>query len=393
MKALRLASGDPSAASWLLNTRLQPDARFNEAWLQEVLFARPELIPLAAIEPGAERMIPICREFPLPKECGTVFADLLGVTLGGKLVLVECKLWRNPQARREVIAQIFEYAALLRGWSYGDLSARRAGRLGWAGPNALWRHVREAAGADLDEARFVDGVAQSLARGDFLLLIAGDGMRADVHAIAAYLDRQLGLAARLALVEFRIWHDAASGDTIVLPWIPVRTTVLEQRLLIGPNGLPVALEPEQDAAAEIEEQINPAAKEKKAQNRLFWQRFIDTLRLDHPEQPRPAHGGNNWVRLRFPPPAEWLTVYRTPKELGLFFRLRGKADEALALLEAQTAGLRAKLPDLAFAFSPATLSSPPSVGLVETPVTGWSEEQQRAWLGRATNATVSIFRP
>lgn len=37
---------------------------------------------------------------------------------------MECKLWRNPQARREVLAQILEYASLLRGWSYGDLTAR-----------------------------------------------------------------------------------------------------------------------------------------------------------------------------------------------------------------------------------------------------------------------------
>ena len=39
----------------------------------------------------------------------------------GRLTLAEFKLWRNPQARREVIGQILDYAKELASWRYADL--------------------------------------------------------------------------------------------------------------------------------------------------------------------------------------------------------------------------------------------------------------------------------
>ena len=85
---------------------------YDEKWLQELLFARPELL---ATESNEREVIPICRELPLKGSNSTVFLDLFCVRDDGKPVLVECKLWRNPQARREVIGQILEYASLLQG--------------------------------------------------------------------------------------------------------------------------------------------------------------------------------------------------------------------------------------------------------------------------------------
>jgi hypothetical protein len=101
-------------------------------------------------------------------------------------VLVECKLWRNPQARREVVAQVLEYAALLRRWSYADLSTRLKTKLRWNGDNPLFAHVR-AHCAFPDEAQFVDAVARNLRAGDFHLIIAGDGIREDLAAVADHL--------------------------------------------------------------------------------------------------------------------------------------------------------------------------------------------------------------
>lgn len=74
-----------------------------------------------------------------------MFLDLLGVTPAGRIVLVECKLWRNPQARREVVAQVPEYASLLQDWSYGDLIARLIATKRLRGSNPIYDLVREAA--------------------------------------------------------------------------------------------------------------------------------------------------------------------------------------------------------------------------------------------------------
>lgn len=87
---------------------LGADRGFDERWLQELLFAHPELVPLERIEPGAGSIVNLLREFALPRSSGLVFLDLLAVTRSGRIVLVECKLWRNPQARREVVAQLIE---------------------------------------------------------------------------------------------------------------------------------------------------------------------------------------------------------------------------------------------------------------------------------------------
>lgn len=101
-------------------------------------------------------------------------ADILYVTRTGQFVLVETKLWRNVEAR-PVVAQILDYAKELSGWSYDDLS-REAAQARKCGPGHLPDAAR-AVHADLDEAAFVDGINRSLAVGDFVLVIAGDGIQ------------------------------------------------------------------------------------------------------------------------------------------------------------------------------------------------------------------------
>ena len=46
---------------------------------------------------------------------------VLGVSPSGFLTIVETKLYRNPQSRREVLGQILDYCAQLTTWSYADL--------------------------------------------------------------------------------------------------------------------------------------------------------------------------------------------------------------------------------------------------------------------------------
>ena len=75
-----------------------PNRKFDEKWLQGLLFSHPELIPILEIIPGTIGFAPVCRELSLPKAGVLVFLDILGVTAEGRLVLIECKLWRNPHA-------------------------------------------------------------------------------------------------------------------------------------------------------------------------------------------------------------------------------------------------------------------------------------------------------
>ena len=119
-----LIDGDGKTKTEFMKVGIGSGNRFDEKWLQDQIFEDISL--LSVIDPSFEKiaLVPLCREFALHDTVRNVFLDILAVTATGQLVLVECKLWKNPQARREVVAQIFEYASLLKSLSYGDLVAK-----------------------------------------------------------------------------------------------------------------------------------------------------------------------------------------------------------------------------------------------------------------------------
>lgn len=89
----------------------------NEAWLRDTLFANPGLLPIHDIEPAYGPLLPLCTELRTP--AGPL--DIAFINPVGRLTLVECKLWRNAEARRKVVAQVLDYARAVKGWSYADL--------------------------------------------------------------------------------------------------------------------------------------------------------------------------------------------------------------------------------------------------------------------------------
>ena len=92
-------------------------AAYDEAWIQNLIKNQPEILPVRQIEAAFEGLVSICTELPVVSG----FVDNLLITPEGNIALVECKLWRNPQARREVIAQIIDYAKDLSKWTYEKL--------------------------------------------------------------------------------------------------------------------------------------------------------------------------------------------------------------------------------------------------------------------------------
>ena len=93
------------------------DGGLAESDIHDLLFRFPGALPIAAIDASYAGAIPVCRE--LYTRAGKV--DALYVNPLGRLTLAEFKLWRNPQARREVIGQILDYAKELASWRYADL--------------------------------------------------------------------------------------------------------------------------------------------------------------------------------------------------------------------------------------------------------------------------------
>ena len=180
MRAERLAFGETAGR--------------NEAWLRDTLFAHPDLVPLRDLDPTYGPLIPLCTELCID---ASRRLDIAFISRFGRLTLVECKLWRNPEARREVIAQVLDYAHAISRWSYSDLQRQVAAASRRHG-NVPYELVRERY-PELREQQFVDDTARAMRAGRFLLIIAGDGIREDVSGIAELINRNAARRSPLGL--------------------------------------------------------------------------------------------------------------------------------------------------------------------------------------------------
>ena len=255
---IRVDTGNAAAPEFLRRVPLDAGASsggVDEATLQDLLFRFPQTLPIAAIDPAYAGAVPVCTELSLPAG----YADALYVNHLGRLTLAEFKLWRNPQARREVIGQILDYAKDLASWGYEDLQRQVSLALGRSG-NTLYDLARQQS-PDLNEAEFVDNVSRHLRRGEFLLLIIGDGIQEGAANIVDFVQRYSGLHFNLAMVEAALYRDA-DNSLIVQPRVLARTEIVQRFVVDG--GLATDI-----AVANVKEQ-QETLSEQEEQNLRFW---------------------------------------------------------------------------------------------------------------------------
>ena len=253
----------------------------DENRLREILFRHAETLPLDEIDSAYDTPVPVCTE--LRMRMGK--ADALYLTPAGRIILAEYKLWRNPGARREVIGQILDYAGELASWSYDDLDREVRNRT-----RRSPFDIVSSAHNDVREQIFVDRVARHLKRGEFLLLIIGDGIREGVEDIVAYVQEYSGLRFNLALVEAAIF-DCGSGDLIIQPRILARTELLPRTILVRKT----ILEETDDDPLQVNGESDPRGDV----NERFWMAvlrgfaFSDSLSA----VPRPKRDPTVWVKV------------------------------------------------------------------------------------------------
>lgn len=201
--------------------------QFDEGWLQSVLHAHPEILPAGAIEFVYSPMISLGRE--IATKAGPI--DNLFISQQGYLTLVETKLWRNAEARREVVAQAMDYAHALSQWKFQDLEAASKGR---GLPDGLFQAVERQLGpVQGGREFFIEAVEKNLKLGRFLVLIVGDRIRESVIEIASFVNRHPGLALNLALVELQCFHFDEKGGwpLVIVPRIVKRTEIVERSVV------------------------------------------------------------------------------------------------------------------------------------------------------------------
>ena len=257
------------------------EGSIDEARLQEVLFRHADILPLGEIDPAYEDPVPVCME--LGTRAGS--ADALYLTPTGRIILAEFKLWRNPEARREVIGQILDYARVLASWGYDDLEREVRNRT----KRSPFEIVSQAHGNG-QEGIFVDHVARNLRRGEFLLLIIGDGIREGVEGIVDYVQDHSGLRFMLALVEAAVFRHEDSEEMIIQPRVLARTELVPRTILVRKTILK-----DTDDDEPIEEH-EPSPMED--ENERFWRAVLRDFAFDDPELEAPPPSGYGYVGVK-----------------------------------------------------------------------------------------------
>jgi hypothetical protein len=203
--------------------------RFPEKVLQELIHSDPGILPVEELDRAFVGLRPVCQELSLASS--TKYVDNLLINAEGRICLVECKLWRNPEAVREVVAQVLDYAVELSHLSYSDLESAAAKARGKTNDNFLVQTVLGDGASDEQKVSFIDALSQSLRNGAFLLLIAGDGIRPGLHQIAELLNRST-LGFSLGLVEMAFYRAGEVGPVYVQPRILFRTEIVTRTVFV-----------------------------------------------------------------------------------------------------------------------------------------------------------------
>lgn len=203
-------------------------AGLTEARLQDLVHRRPEILPIQEIEPAFTRAVSACRELRTPH--GPI--DNLLITPEGNLVIVEVKLWRNPEARRKVVAQALDYASCLFEMDYDGLEkavldARSGDR---DHPKSLYEIIAGFEDAPI-EARFVDSVNFNLRRGRALILVVGDGIRTETERLVELFQSHGTAHFTFALVELAVFSLAGSGNYLVCPRTLAKTEIINRTVV------------------------------------------------------------------------------------------------------------------------------------------------------------------
>ena len=195
----------------------------SEEELQRFLKEHSDLMPLEEIDLNAAPLLCIGWEVGLASGA----EDILYVDETGLLTVVETKLRKNPEARREVVGQILEYAAQMATWTSADVE-RQAEKF-FASPEAPKVHAgfslekamgmflqAYGTGAGFSYVDFLGRVQTNIERGHFRLVIAIDEPPAPLLKTVEFVNR-FSERFEMYLVQLKRFRDEATRQNIFVP--------------------------------------------------------------------------------------------------------------------------------------------------------------------------------
>ena len=207
-------------------------SEITESWLQEMIDGAPNVLPVSQVYARATGDLHSMGREITTSDGGSI--DNVVISASGHLIVVETKLWRNHQARREVVAQILEYAQDVK-----ELGLRKS-RKTLVGASRKGKTLHAAVAPDMDEAEWIDRVSDQISAGEIVLLIVGDGIDSRAENLAETVAGRPDTMFRLALVELRV-YSLDDQRYLVMPSTMAKTAEIQRatvRLIFDPKHKP-----------------------------------------------------------------------------------------------------------------------------------------------------------
>lgn len=187
--------------------------------LQDLLEHNPQLLPSEQIYPdNPPQWLLVKREMPVADPAtgsGRWSVDFLYVDHMAIPTLVECKRCDDTRSRREVIAQMLEYAANGHHyWSAEDLQAHAQDAAGGLEPLNAWISRTGAAGGSASD--FFEAVVANLRRAAMRLIFFLEESPNELRSLVDFLNGQLK-ETEVLLVEARLYESHAGR--VIVPWL------------------------------------------------------------------------------------------------------------------------------------------------------------------------------
>ena len=230
------------------------EKHFQENWLQKIIHKNPQILPIDDIESGFAPLISLGREI----STSVGYIDNLYISPNGYLTIVETKLWRNPEAKREVVGQIIDYAKELTNWNFTKLNdgVKNSSQLYNNNSKGIIELINDFEKIEENEEyKIIDNIERNLKRGRFLLLIVGDGIRESVEEMVDFLSNTPQIQFTLGLVELQFYKNPnVEGELIAIPNLITRTREITRAIVKIENSTNGNVTIETDF---IEEKVKP----------------------------------------------------------------------------------------------------------------------------------------
>lgn len=251
-----------------ISARSDDPNAFKEKLLQELIDATPNVLPVRDYLPSTTALFSLGREIPVDQGTNNGYIDNLLVTNDGYLVIVETKLYRNPEGVRDVIGQILQYGTAVCQMSVMELETRIRSGQAPALKNA--ETICECVGrlaADQNQSAFLqadfdEAFERHLSRSEVLLLIVSDGIHQSVERVSHWLNKNGNSSPfKFGMVELKFFRHG--DEQIVIPRTALKTREISRHVVV----VDIRPNPQATATAEITDDFRNTAGGKVQESR------------------------------------------------------------------------------------------------------------------------------